>query len=313
MLSPLENQHNSVPTNRTFKIKKTDCVSATNRYQTHFRAFWVSCFSSLKKAILNWCLTNSSCRKHTKQHSLITNTVSSHTQNTTWRCLALTGLTSTCWHTVWFSCGYHDELRYLISDDDDNNNNIYNNNNNNNNSLSWTKTSGFPLLRHYGKVTCSLFYNTPQMFTSYMISYVTSGWFSQSPHTVCSLIYQQQPHSGVMCSNLVRCLVQELFVWFDSTDLCVVVGLGVFVESILQPKCQRDRKQVREVFTEASWPQSPPAAGWSCTLWCSPPSDRCVAEQTGSSRRDHKRYREPTLSLKPPGLLLYKHQDHAEL
>lgn len=37
--------------------------------QTYLRAFCVSCFSSLKKAILNWCLTNSSWKfQHKKQN-----------------------------------------------------------------------------------------------------------------------------------------------------------------------------------------------------------------------------------------------------
>lgn len=39
------------------------------RVLTYLRAFWVSCFSSLKKAILNWCLTNSSWEQ-TKNQSV---------------------------------------------------------------------------------------------------------------------------------------------------------------------------------------------------------------------------------------------------
>lgn len=47
----------------TFFLKKKNSGEFLNVLgfysQTHFRAFCVSCFSSLKKAILNWCRTNS--------------------------------------------------------------------------------------------------------------------------------------------------------------------------------------------------------------------------------------------------------------
>lgn len=34
-------------------------------HESYLRAFCVSCFSSLKNAILNWCLTNKSCKTQT--------------------------------------------------------------------------------------------------------------------------------------------------------------------------------------------------------------------------------------------------------
>lgn len=38
-------------------------IKSVSEALTYLRAFCVSCFSSLKKAILNWCLTNSSWEK----------------------------------------------------------------------------------------------------------------------------------------------------------------------------------------------------------------------------------------------------------
>ena len=45
-------------------INKQWCID----YNTYLIAVWVSCFISLKKATLNWCLTNNSCNR--KYHTI---------------------------------------------------------------------------------------------------------------------------------------------------------------------------------------------------------------------------------------------------
>lgn len=40
---------------------------------------------------------------------------------------------------------------------------------------------------------------------------------------------------GETYSYLVGCLVEELFVRFDTPNLSVIVGLSMFVERVLQP------------------------------------------------------------------------------
>lgn len=49
-------------------------------------------------------------------------------------------------------------------------------------------------------------------------------------------------------SYLMCCLVEELFMWFDSTDLSIVVCLSMFIESILQPTELWGRTEVNTMF-----------------------------------------------------------------
>lgn len=53
-------------------------------------------------------------------------------------------------------------------------------------------------------------------------------WF-KSPYALCTTSY-------LMC-----CLVKEFFMWFDSTDLSIIICLCMFIESILQPTEKKHR------------------------------------------------------------------------
>lgn len=117
-------------------IKRLQSVSEA---LTYLRAFCVSCFNSLKKAILNWCLTNSSWEK-TKSECL-------------WVCVC----TNVCFVFLFFF------------------------------SFMW-------------------------------ITFTRKEVY------------------------LMRCFVEEFFVRFDTTDLCVIISLCMFIESIFKSKEKKERK-----------------------------------------------------------------------